>query len=194
MRRMGGLVVVLAIAASVPGTAMAQTPVGDSVVGSGTARFITPDLAGLTVPFSIDVRSGPSGENPVGSLQLFIAFDNPTCLAIRSGGGQVADEAVINFRNTLTGARVLVRIAGGTSGPRLIGLSTASSATDCSFVPPVSIAEVIAGGITIVDAPPLPTTAAQCKNSGWRNFPGFKNQGDCVSFVATGGNNPPGGH
>jgi hypothetical protein len=172
---------------------MAQTPVGDSVVGSGTARFITPDLAGLTVPFSIDVRSGPSGENPVGSLQLFIAFDNPTCLAIRSGGGQVADEAVINFRNTLTGARVLVRIAGGTSGPRLIGLSTASSATDCSFVPPVSIAEVIEGGITIVDAPPLPTTTAQCTNGGWRNFPGFKNQGDCVSFVATGGKNPPGG-
>jgi hypothetical protein len=26
-----------------------------------------------------------------------------------------------------------------------------------------------------------------------RNFPGFKNQGDCVSFVATGGKNlPPG--
>jgi hypothetical protein len=193
MRRMGGLVVVLAIAASVSGTAMAQTPVGDSVVGSGTARFITPDLAGLTVPFSIDVRSGPSGENPVGSLQLFIAFDNPTCLAIRSGGGQVADEAVINFRNTLTGARVLVRIAGGTSGPRTIGLSTVSSATDCSFVPPISIAEVIEGGITIVDAPPLPTTTGQCKNGGWRNFPGFKNEGNCVSFVATGGKNPPSG-
>jgi hypothetical protein len=193
MKKVGGLVVVLAIAASVPGTAMAQTPAGDSVVGRGTARFITPDLAGLTVPFSIDVRSGPSGENPVGGLQLFIAFDNPTCLAIRSGGGQVADEAAINFRNTLTGARVLVRIAGGTSGPRLIGLSTASSATDCSFVPPSSIAEVIEGGISIVDAPPLPTTTAQCKNGGWRSFPGFKNEGDCVSFVASKGKNPPGG-
>ena len=28
-----------------------------------------------------------------------------------------------------------------------------------------------------------------CKNGGWQNFtsPSFKNQGDCVSFFATGG-------
>ena len=165
-------------------------PAGDSVTGSGTVRFVSPDLAGLTVPFSIDVRSGPSGENPVGGLQLFLSFDDPTCLAIRSGGGQVADEAVINLRNTLTGARVLVRITGGTSGPRVIGLSVAGSANDCSFVPPVSIAEVIEGDISIVDAPPLPTTQDQCKNGGWKTYGVFKNQGDCVSFVATNGKNP----
>ena len=31
----------------------------------------------------------------------------------------------------------------------------------------------------------------QCKNGGWQNFtdPPFKNQGDCVSYVATGGKN-----
>jgi hypothetical protein len=29
-----------------------------------------------------------------------------------------------------------------------------------------------------------------CKNGGYRDFPQFKNQGDCVSFVATGGKNP----
>ena len=185
MRRMGRLVFVFAVAVAVHGTAAAQTPVGDSVIGSGTVRFVSPDLAGLTVPFSIDVRSGPSGENPVGSLQLLLAFDDPTCLAIRSGGGQVADEAVINLRNTLTGARVLVRITGGTSGPRVIGLSVAGSANDCSFVPPVSIAEVIEGDISIVDAPPLPTTQDQCKNGGWKTYGVFKNQGDCVSFVAT---------
>ncbi len=32
----------------------------------------------------------------------------------------------------------------------------------------------------------------QCRDGGWRGF-GFKNQGDCVSFVATGGKNPPSG-
>jgi hypothetical protein len=31
----------------------------------------------------------------------------------------------------------------------------------------------------------LPTSTAECKNGGWRNFGVFKNQGDCVSFVAT---------
>jgi hypothetical protein len=173
-------VAVLAAALAGPAAARAQAPIGDAVIGSGTARFITPDLAGLTVPFSIDVRSGPSGENPVGGMQLLIAFDDPTCLAIRSGGGQVADEAVINFRNTLLGGRVLARITGGTSGPRQISLSQTSSTSDCSFQPPGSVAEVIEGDITIVDAPPLPTSRDQCKDGGWRTYPVFKNQGDCV--------------
>ena len=191
MKRMLLAAAALALTSAVP--ASAQVPAGDSVIGSGTARFVTPDLAGLTVPFSIDVRGGPSGEDPVGSLQLLVAFDDPTCLAIRSGGGQVADEAVINFRNTLTGARVLVRIAGGTSGPRQIWLSTASSASDCSFVPPMSVADVIEGSISIFDALPLPTTKDQCKNGGWQTYGIFKNQGDCVSFVAAKGTNPAAG-
>jgi hypothetical protein len=38
----------------------------------------------------------------------------------------------------------------------------------------------------------LPTSKGQCKNGGWRTFGVFKNQGDCVSFVATRGKNPPG--
>jgi hypothetical protein len=41
--------------------------------------------------------------------------------------------------------------------------------------------------------PSGPTSKEQCTNGGWRNFTGFKNQGDCVSWVATHGNNPPGG-
>ncbi len=30
-----------------------------------------------------------------------------------------------------------------------------------------------------------------CKNGGWKDFGVFKNQGDCVSYIATGGKNPP---
>jgi hypothetical protein len=37
----------------------------------------------------------------------------------------------------------------------------------------------------------LPTTKDECKNGGWQSFGVFKNQGDCVSFVATGGKNKP---
>jgi hypothetical protein len=38
---------------------------------------------------------------------------------------------------------------------------------------------------------PAPTNKDQCKNGGWQTFnnPSFKNQGDCVSFVQTGGRN-----
>jgi Beta-propeller repeat len=40
---------------------------------------------------------------------------------------------------------------------------------------------------------PLPTSVDECKNGGWKTFGNFKNQGDCVSFVATKGKNPPSG-
>jgi hypothetical protein len=39
----------------------------------------------------------------------------------------------------------------------------------------------------------LPTTKEQCRNGGWRSFGVFKNQGDCVSFVATKERNQPAG-
>lgn len=39
--------------------------------------------------------------------------------------------------------------------------------------------------------PNLPTDKDQCKKDGWKIFKVFKNQGDCVSFVATGGKNLP---
>jgi hypothetical protein len=38
----------------------------------------------------------------------------------------------------------------------------------------------------------MPTSKNDCKNGGWQTFGGkFKNQGDCVSYVATGGRNGP---
>jgi hypothetical protein len=36
----------------------------------------------------------------------------------------------------------------------------------------------------------LPMSIDECKNGGWKTFGVFKNQGDCVSFVATKGKNP----
>jgi len=40
---------------------------------------------------------------------------------------------------------------------------------------------------------PFPTTFGECKKGGWMSFGVFKNQGDCVSYVATHGKNPPAG-
>ena len=37
------------------------------------------------------------------------------------------------------------------------------------------------------------TAKDQCKNGGWRTLGDFKNQGDCVSWFATGGKNAPAG-
>ena len=46
-----------------------------------------------------------------------------------------------------------------------------------------------------VQVPATPMTANDCKNGGWQTFvsPAFKNQGDCVSWVATNGRNAPNG-
>jgi hypothetical protein len=182
-----------AIALTAPGVSGAQTVTGDSVVGSGTARFITPELAGLTVPFQIDVRSGTSGEQPTGSVQLLLTFSDPSCLVLRPDEGEELPSAAMNVLNPLTGARVVIQVGGGALG-QFIGASVASSPSDCEFrSPPASVAEVVSGHIEIVDAPPLPTSTEQCKNGGWRTYAIFKNQGGCVNFVATGAKNPPAG-
>jgi hypothetical protein len=39
----------------------------------------------------------------------------------------------------------------------------------------------------VTDTQPFPTTKDQCKNGGWKTYGAFRNQGHCVSFVATGG-------
>ena len=41
-------------------------------------------------------------------------------------------------------------------------------------------------------APTVPTSREQCEKGGWQAFGGFKNQGDCVAYVVTGGKNPAG--
>lgn len=38
----------------------------------------------------------------------------------------------------------------------------------------------------------LPSTTLECKRGGWKTFAIFKNQGDCVAWVATRGTNAPG--
>ncbi|TMK73542.1 MAG: hypothetical protein E6G50_01480 [Actinobacteria bacterium] len=57
------------------------------------------------------------------------------------------------------------------------------------------LTNITVNGQVQVPAPTTPTSKDQCKNGGWKTFtnPAFKNQGDCVSFVATGGKNLPSG-
>jgi hypothetical protein len=92
-------------------------------------------------------------------------------------------------------------------GEGAVFLGTAAPAPDGSFtavLPSVAPGTLISA--TATDAagntsefaqdsaakPLLPTSKDQCKNGGWQSFGVFKNQGDCVSFVATGGKNLPG--
>jgi DNA-binding beta-propeller fold protein YncE len=52
--------------------------------------------------------------------------------------------------------------------------------------PPMVAAGFGPEGIAIGPAVLVPATKAQCKNNGWRNFPQFKNQGQCIGFYNDG--------
>ena len=64
-----------------------------------------------------------------------------------------------------------------------------------STPPPDPVTQTIYASVTSFSpfavAIQLPTTTHQCKNNGWKGFGVFKNQGDCVSYVATRGKNLP---
>ena len=52
----------------------------------------------------------------------------------------------------------------------------------------ILVAEQAENYLPPVPLPDMPTSKDQCKKDGWKNFGGiFKNQGDCVSYVVTGG-------
>jgi hypothetical protein len=176
----------LAMAVSAPHAA-AQAPTGDAVTGSGTARFISGGLEGLTTPFRVDLRAGPSGENPSGTLTLLLTFTDPTCLVIRTTPVEEPPTATANLLNPVTGQRAVFLFGSIGGTPQLIAAAVADGPDDCDLGSPSTVAEVIDGQISIVDAPPLPTLHTQCKNGGWRAYGDtFANQGQCVAFVQRG--------
>jgi hypothetical protein len=185
MRRVLLLVLVAGAAYVLPSASSAQVPRQDSVSLSGIAN------AG---PFSVSTltaTSGPSGENPSGQVSFtafgLLAQSGPvTCLAV------TGNTAIINFDDQI-GVFATTSIQVVDNQPDAFGLLDLGRApTDCSPGPGTGLGGPVSGGdITVVDAPPLPTSKDQCKNGGWKSFGVFKNQGDCVSFVATGGKNPP---
>jgi hypothetical protein len=201
------------------GVARAQAG-GDSVVGSGTAE--DPVLAAGQVgccqyTYSIDARSGPTGESPSGTVTVQFAgrdvlpysfSGHVSCLAVSDTKAVIG--IVVDQSAGLLGPTVgqgLTVYATDTHGP-VTGTVFGGAPPDADRfavdlfrsgcpafpAPPASdeLYYVFNGDITIHDAHAVPTSKDQCKNGGWRSFSGFKNQGDCVSYVATDGRNPPG--
>jgi hypothetical protein len=164
--------------------AAAQVPTQDSVTGTG----VVAGGSGATFTFDIDAHSGPSGENPTGQVTFRSAsngsvfFSGPvTCLAVNG------NSAILNIDASQFGP-VNMEVTDSPSGDRIRAI--AGHSTPCTPLASPLDFLLISGGVVVVDAPAVPTSKDQCKNGGWHNFPGFKNEGDCVSFVATGGKSP----
>jgi hypothetical protein len=163
------------------GSAMGQIPTEDSVVGS--AQVSHPDEPHGTINFQFDAHSGPSGENPTGGA----SFETP---GIGGAGGPV-------FCLTVAGNRATVGVVSlitfqvffffvednDGAGQDLVALTGADPNSHVCPEPVHPSDPITAGDITVTDAHPLPTSKHQCQAGGWRDFPQFKNQGQCVRFV-----------
>ena len=168
-----------------PVASFAQAPRQDSVSLSGIA---TTSFFSLSI---LNATSGPTGENPSGevaftALGVFSLRGPVTCLAVDG------NTATLNFQDQLGTAGITTVQVTDDQPDLLDAIPTGRAPTDCSPLPTTGFAGPVSGGdITVIDAPPLPTSKDECKNDGWRTFGVFKNQGDCVSFVATRGRNSP---
>jgi hypothetical protein len=219
MRRIVFLLAVAALALLMEaGLARAQAAVGDSVAAAATAEdplLATGQVGCCQYRFTIDAQSGPSGESPGGSVAVqFLGRDllpysfsgHVSCLAVSgklAAIGVIVDQSeglpapAVGQAVTLFAADHHAPVTGtlfGGAPPDADRLEVDLTSSGCPAFPPASNAlyYVYNGDIAIHDAIPVPTAKDQCKNGGWRTYGVFKNQGDCVSFVATGGKNPPG--
>jgi hypothetical protein len=176
----------------------APTPAyGDSVTGTGTVMlFVTlPEFTGTLISsFDLDAHSGPSGEDPSGTVSFpeVGIVDSPiTCLEVRRvtffGGSFL--QATMNFPAF---GQVTMQISDGGVPDQPVDvvvsqIASPRAATDCS---PLAFGDtnvrggVTSGDVVFVDVPPAPISKDQCKDGGWQNFGSFfSSQGDCVAFV-----------
>jgi hypothetical protein len=200
-------VAALAITAAVaPALASAQSPTEDSAV----VRGFEPG----TLLADIDVRSGPSGESPSGPVEFHFGGGlgptytaTVTCLAVSGNTAVIGFVGRLRFFGTDEPVAGLIRVtdAGGPGSGQDIfegpGAENAGPPTnplpDCASFPPgtpaYNLFSFAPDDIVVTDAKPLPTSKDQCKHGGWKTYGIFRNQGDCVNYVATGGKNQPGG-
>jgi hypothetical protein len=155
-------------------SSLGLTPGGSvTVVSEATCLSVTGAVA--IVGVAGRQRQGGSGgefENPIAGL-----------LRVVDAGGPNSGADTVEFAYQ----------TGDALGPPLPGPTTCSTfpgpfPNNSFWFPNFTNAE---GDLVVIDTPALPTSKHQCENGGWRTFGVFKNQGDCVSFVATGGKNPP---
>jgi hypothetical protein len=174
----------------------AEVPTQDSVVGQAT---ILSQFRGL----GVDAHSDPDGSNPSGnasaaSRSTYSVSGHVTCMTVVGNRATVGFAVDSGFSvNGSLGHLIFVEDNGSPGAGRDLandveaGLPPTSCPppSDEDLVPfpfiPIRPQPIQAGDITVIDAPPLPPSSKQqCKNGGWRDFPEFRNQGQCVAFVA----------
>jgi hypothetical protein len=194
---------IVGTALAVPSASSAQMPAPqptqDSVVGGATILSL---FRGLSVNAHSDPDgSNPSGEASAGARSTYSVTGHVTCMTVvgnRATVGFAVDSGFSVFGNL--GHLIFVEDNGSPGAGRdlandveaAVPPTSCPAPTDEDLVPfpfiPIRPQPIEGGDITVVDAPLRPTSKDQCKNSGWRDFPEFKNQGQCIAFVERGQN------
>jgi hypothetical protein len=144
-------------------------------ITNGTA-YISEEAGGLGLPITMTRAGGGTFTlNALDGGPPFVSapadYPNATQIYVvgrKDGGGQVSTTLA------LSGAPAFQNFA-------LQGLDSVTSVT--FYGNSASNTGGIALDNIVVNALP---TKDQCKNDGWKNFPQFKNQGQCVGFVERG--------
>jgi 6-phosphogluconolactonase len=186
---------------------VAVSPDGQSVyVANAVALFI---LDGTVSQYSVGPDGALSPKSPATVLaarhpfDVAVGLDGQSVYVTDATGGRVlqytagADGALTPKSPATVGAgRSPLGIAIHPDG-RSVYAANASDNTISQYsvaadgtLSPNSPATVAAGSnpleIAVTPLPRVPTSKEQCKNGGWRNFPQFKNQGQCIAFVNRG--------
>jgi hypothetical protein len=204
--------VVLAVAAPAAGQSSGQDSVSGSAQDCLTPGSC-PDPSSSFVRVGANARSGPAGEDPAGTMtwgrRFTGAFSNAeaqvSCLSVADHVAIIGvhgwDTVTVIFGSFSLSTAGLIRVTdGGGAGsgldtfefdlrqnsPSVPPLPPLPPPTDCSSFPSGKpVFTNTEGDLAVSDADPLPTSKGQCKDDGWRAFgDAFRNQGQCVAFVA----------
>jgi hypothetical protein len=136
-------------------------------------------------PVSGDVSILPDAtdpENPPPGGYLEVTVDPTKSTACSDGFPTFTAEFTVHIEGTINGVAILYE--------GMTGTYSADGTIKFNFGPSVDEGTLT---FTYGTPDPLPTSAEECTKDGWEAYGIFKNQGDCVSFVATGGRNEPAG-
>ena len=135
-------------------------PFGVAITPDGKSIYVTNGHGNTVWQFSVGAGGALSAKSPA----TVLTGVSPEAVAIAPDG----KSAYVTSINDNTVWQYDIDPQSGALAPK-------SPATVATGTLPI--------GIAVTPLPRMPTSKEQCKNGGWRNFPQFKNQGQCIAFV-----------
>jgi hypothetical protein len=180
-------------------SAHAQSLDRDFVTGAHGGQ---PDVNTQLITF-FDASSGPSGQDPTGTVTLGLDFAsipdvtvaqyNVTCLKVSGNRATIGGVLFFNNGPPFIPPNAIFYVEDGVGGAPdgfAFGGGVSSPPTTCPDPLPAghpALLPSVGRDLIVHDAvEPVPSSKEQCKNGGWRNFSGFKNEGQCIAFVKHG--------